>query len=79
MEAVRGADGGAVCCLGEREVLFYVLDVSIRDEGGMGKIPFTLTILALEQVAGALFPTKNLTGSCHLETLGNSLSGLCFS
>jgi hypothetical protein len=45
----------------------------------MGKIPFTLAALALQQVPGALFTAQNLTGSCHLEPLGNSLSGLCFS
>ena len=81
MEAVRGADGGAVCCfaLMERKVFLHVLDVSIGDKGGMGKIPFALAALALEQVPGALLPAQNLTGSCHLESLGNSLSSLCFS
>ena len=52
---------------------------SIGDKGGMSEIPLPLTALALEQVPGALFPAQNLTGSCHLETLGNSLSSLCFS
>jgi len=63
----------------ERKVFLHVLDVSIGDKGGMGKIPFALAALALEQVPGALLPAQNLTGSCHLESLGNSLSSLCFS
>jgi hypothetical protein len=63
----------------EGEILLHILDVGIGNEGGMGKIPFALAALALEQVPGALFPAQNLTGSCHLEPLGNSLSGLCFS
>jgi len=63
----------------ERKVFLHVLDVSIGDKGGMGKIPFALAALALQQVTGALLPAQNLTGSCHLETLGNSLSSLCFS
>jgi hypothetical protein len=63
----------------ERKVFLHVLDVGIGNKGGMGEIPFALAVLALEQVPGALLPAQNLTGSCHLETLGNSLSSLCFS
>jgi hypothetical protein len=63
----------------EGEILLHVLDVGVGNEGGMGEIPFALAALALEQVPGTLFTAQNLTGSCHLEPLGNSLSGLCFS
>jgi len=63
----------------ERKVFLHVLDVGIGDKGGMSEIPLPLAALALEQVPGTLFPAQNLTGSCHLETLGNSLSSLCFS
>lgn len=63
----------------ERKVFLHILDVGIGNEGGMREIPFALATLALQQVTGALLPAQNLTGSCHLETLGNSLSGLCFS
>ncbi len=82
MEAVRGADGGAVCCFSfsmERKVFLHVLDVGIGDKRGAGEAPLALAVLALEQVPGALLPAQNLTGSCHLESLGNSLSSLCFS
>ena len=76
--------GGAVvpqCFLGsgEGKVLLHILDVSVRDERALAEVTLALAILALEQVSLALFPTQDLPGACHLETLGDSLTGLCFS
>jgi hypothetical protein len=64
---------------GERKVLFDILDVSIGNEASLTEIALALPVLALKQVAFALFTTQNFPCACHLETFGDSLSGLCFS
>jgi hypothetical protein len=43
------------------------------------KTTLALTVLALQQVASPLFPTKNFPSSSDFETLGNGFPCFCFS
>ena len=45
----------------------------------MPKPALALAVLALQQVAGPLFPTKDLPRTRNLEALGNGFPCLCFS
>lgn len=63
----------------KRKVFLNILDVSVRNERHLSEVPLALAILVLQQVSLALFPAQNLPSTCHLESFGDSLPGLCFS
>jgi hypothetical protein len=65
--------------MGKRKILPDVSKVSIGDQSSLPKTTLALAVLALQQVASPLFPTKNFPRSCDLETLGNGFPCLCFS
>ena len=80
--AARGAGGGVVVVsrgLREREVFLHIAHVSVGNEDGFAKGALALPVLALKQVAFALFPAKDFPGPGYLEAFGDSLSGLCFA
>lgn len=61
------------------KVFLNVLNICIRNERRLSEVPLALAILVLQQVTLALFPAQNLPSTCHLESFGDSLPGLCFS
>ena len=63
----------------EREVFPDVSKVSIGDQSSLPKTTLALAVLALQQVASPLFPTKNLPRTRDFEALGNGFPCLCFS
>ena len=65
--------------LGKRKVFLNILDVGIGNQRHSPEIALTLAVLVLQQVTLALFPAQNLPSTCHLESFGDSLPGLCFS
>jgi hypothetical protein len=65
--------------MGERKILSDVSKVSIGDESSLPKTTLALAVLALQQVASPLFPTKNFPSSSDFETLGNGFPCFCFS
>jgi hypothetical protein len=64
---------------GKRKILPDVSKVSIGDQSSLPKTTLALTVLALQQVASPLFPTKNFPCSSDFETLGNGFPCFCFS
>jgi pyridoxal biosynthesis lyase PdxS len=64
---------------GEGKVLFDVLDVSIRNEARLAESALALPVLALEQVAFALFAAEYFPGARYFEALGDGFPCLCFS
>jgi hypothetical protein len=84
MEAIRDADGergyvALILGLGKRKVFLNILNICIRNERSLSEVTFALAILVLKQVSLTLFPAQNLPSTCHLESFGDSLPGLCFS
>jgi len=65
--------------MGERKILSDVSKVSIGDESSLPKTTLALAVLALQQVASPLFPTKNFPCPSDFETLGNGFPCFCFS
>jgi hypothetical protein len=63
----------------EREVLLDVFDVGFRNEARLAETAFAFAVLALEQVAGALFAAEDFPGTSDFETLGDGFPCLCFS
>jgi hypothetical protein len=64
---------------GKRKILSDVSKVSIGDESSLAKTTLAFAVLALQQVASPLFPTKNFPCSSDFETLGNGFPCFCFS
>jgi hypothetical protein len=64
---------------GKRKILPDVSKVSIGDQSSLPKTTLALAVLALQQVASPLFPTKNFPSSSDFETLGNGFPCFCFS
>jgi hypothetical protein len=63
----------------EGKVLFDVFNVGVGDQGSLTQPALALAVLALQQVAGSLFPSEDLPRTCHFEAFGNGFPGLCFS
>jgi hypothetical protein len=84
MEATRGAGGGRgyvalILVSAKRKVFLNGFNICSRNERHLSEVPLALAILVLQQVTLALFPAQNLPSTCHLESFGDSLPGLCFS
>jgi hypothetical protein len=65
--------------MGKRKILPDVSQVGVGDEARLAQPAFPLAVLALEQVACALFATKDLPGTSDFEALGDGFPCLCFS
>jgi hypothetical protein len=65
--------------MGERKILSDVSKVSIGHKSSLPKTTLALAVLALQQVASPLFPTKNFSCPSDFETLGNGFPCFCFS
>lgn len=63
----------------KRKVFLNILDISSGNERHLSEVPLAFAILVLKQVSLTLFPAQNLPSTCHLESFGDSLPGLCFS
>ena len=63
----------------EGQVLFDVFDVSVGNKSGLAETALALGVLALKQVALALFATEDFARTSDLEALGNGFPCLCFS
>jgi hypothetical protein len=65
--------------MGKRKILPDVSEVSIGNEARLAQPAFPLAVLALEQVARALFAAEDLPGTSDFEALGDGFPCLCFS
>ena len=63
----------------EGQVLFDIFDVGIGNQACLTQPALALAVLALQQVAFALFPTEDFARTSDFETLGNGFPCLCFS
>ena len=65
--------------LREGKIRLHVLEVCVGNQRSLAKVTLPLAALLLENVPLALFPPQYLTGTGHLETLGDRFPGLGFS
>ena len=65
--------------LRERKICFHVLEICFGNERCLTQVTLTLAVFLLEKVPLALFPPQYLTGTGHLETLGDRFPSLGFS
>ena len=74
MRGLVGASGS-----GEGKVFEDVFDVARGDKDGFAELALPFATLLLQNVTLSLLPAQNLPGTCHLETFGDGLSGLCLA
>ena len=69
----------AISRLGEGKILSDIAEVRVGNQCHMPKIALALAVLALRQMALALFAAEYLPGARDFEALGDGFPCLCFS